>query len=106
MAAASAEALARAGAVSTTSALRPVLVLPQLVAFSRPTRYGWIRDPRGLTVTGGLAYPRCPASGYLTHSIVAMVERLRADAGALGWSARRHAHDKHVFGVYSSEPVQ
>lgn len=62
-------------------------------------------DPRGLTVTGGLAYHGGPASGYLTHSIAAMVERLRADAGARGMVSGVGMHmTKHVFGVYSGEP--
>ena len=53
-------------------------------------------DRRGLTVTGGLAYHGGPASGYLTHSIAAMVERLRG-AGrrrARAGQRRRHAHDQ------------
>ena len=59
---------------------------------------------RGLTVTGGLAYHGGPASGYLTHSIAAMVERLRADPGAIGAVSGVGMHmTKHVFGVYSSE---
>ncbi len=45
-------------------------------------------DPRGLTVTGGLAYHGGPASGYLTHSVAAMVERLRGAMRAhSAWSA-------------------
>jgi acetyl-CoA C-acetyltransferase len=62
-------------------------------------------DARGLTVTGGLAYHGGPASGYLTHSIAAMVERLRHDPGALGLVSGVGMHmTKHVFGVYSTEP--
>ncbi|MDQ1384205.1 MAG: acetyl-CoA C-acetyltransferase [Actinomycetota bacterium] len=62
-------------------------------------------DARGLTVTGGLAYHGGPASGYLTHSIAAMVERLRRDPGALGLVSGVGMHmTKHVFGVYSTEP--
>ena len=60
-------------------------------------------DARGLTVTGGLAYHGGPASGYLTHSIAAMVERLRADDGALGLVSGVGMHmTKHAFGVYST----
>jgi acetyl-CoA C-acetyltransferase len=52
-----------------------------------------------------LAYHGGPASGYLTHSIAAMVGRLRADAGALGLvSGVGMQMTKHVFGVYSTEP--
>jgi acetyl-CoA C-acetyltransferase len=62
-------------------------------------------DPRGLTVTGGLPYHGGPASGYLTHSIAAMVERLRADPGALGLVSGVGMHmTKHVFGCYSTAP--
>lgn len=62
-------------------------------------------DPRGLTVTGGLAYHGGPGSGYLTHSIAAMTERLRNDPGALGLVSGVGMHmTKHVFGVYSTEP--
>ncbi len=46
-----------------------------------------------------------PASGYLTHSIAAMVERLRADPGAFGLVSGVGMHmTKHVFGVYSTTP--
>ncbi len=62
-------------------------------------------DARGLTVTGGLPYHGGPASGYLTHSIVEMVERLRRDPGALGLVSGVGMHmTKHVFGVYSTSP--
>jgi acetyl-CoA C-acetyltransferase len=62
-------------------------------------------DPRGLTVTGGLAYHGGPASGYLTHAIAAMTECLRADPGALGMVSGVGMHmTKHVFGVYSTTP--
>ncbi|HET9728374.1 MAG TPA: acetyl-CoA synthetase [Acidimicrobiia bacterium] len=62
-------------------------------------------DARGLTVTGGLPYHGGPASGYLTHSIAAMVERLRSEAGAYGLVSGVGMHmTKHVFGVYCSEP--
>jgi acetyl-CoA C-acetyltransferase len=62
-------------------------------------------DPRGLTVTGGLPYHGGPASGYLTHSIAAMVDRLRRDPGALGLVSGVGMHmTKHVFGCYSTSP--
>jgi acetyl-CoA C-acetyltransferase len=62
-------------------------------------------DGRGLTVTGGLPYHGGPASGYLTHSIAAMVERLRNDPGALGLVSGVGMHmTKHVFGCYSTTP--
>ena len=62
-------------------------------------------DPRGLTVTGGLPYHGGPASGYLTHSIAAMVERLRAAPEAAGLVSGVGMHmTKHVYGVYSATP--
>src|SRR5262249_4250402 len=62
-------------------------------------------DTRGLTVTGGLPYHGGPASGYLTHSIAAMVDRLRADPGALRLLSGVGMHmTKHVYGCYSTEP--
>ena len=64
-----------------------------------------VDDARGVTVTGGLPYHGGPASGYLTHSIAAMVERLRADPGATGVVSGVVMHmTKHVFGVYRAEP--
>ncbi len=62
-------------------------------------------DTRGLTVTGGLPYHGGPASGYLTHSIAAMVDRLRRDPGAAGLVSGVGMHmTKHVYGCYSSTP--
>jgi acetyl-CoA C-acetyltransferase len=64
-----------------------------------------IGDPRGVTVTGGLPYHGGPASGYLTHSIAEMVERLRSSPEALGLVSGVGMHmTKHVFGVYSATP--
>jgi acetyl-CoA C-acetyltransferase len=64
-----------------------------------------VDDPRGVTVTGGLPYHGGPASGYLTHSIAAMVERLRRDPQAAGLVSGVGMHmTKHVFGVYSAQP--
>jgi acetyl-CoA C-acetyltransferase len=62
-------------------------------------------DGRGLTVTGGLPYHGGPASGYLTHSIAAMVERLRAHPDAAGLVSGVGMHmTKHVFGCYAAAP--
>ncbi len=64
-----------------------------------------VDDERGVTVTGGLPYHGGPASGYLTHSIAAMVDRLRADPVATGLVSGVGMHmTKHVFGVYAGEP--
>jgi len=62
-------------------------------------------DPRGVTVTGGLPYHGGPASGYLTHSIAEMVERLRSEPEAVGLVSGVGMHmTKHVFGVYRASP--
>ena len=62
-------------------------------------------DPRPLTVTGGLPYFGGPGNNYVTHSIAAMVQRLRADRGTLGLvTANGWYVTKHATGVYSTEP--
>jgi len=106
MAAASVEALARAGAgVDDVAPFDLYSCFPSSLPFAADALAMYPADARGLTVTGGLAYHGGPASGYLTHSIATMVERLRADAGALGLVSGVGMHmTKHVFGVYSSEP--
>jgi acetyl-CoA C-acetyltransferase len=106
MAAASAAALERAGAVIDDVAhLDLYSCFPSSLHFAADALGLAPTDGRGLTVTGGLAYHGGPASGYLTHSIAAMVETLRADPGALGLVSGVGMHmTKHVFGVYSTEP--
>jgi acetyl-CoA C-acetyltransferase len=60
---------------------------------------------RDLTVTGGLSFAGGPWNNYVSHSIATMVERLRADAGALGLVTANGGYlTKHGFGVYSTEP--
>jgi acetyl-CoA C-acetyltransferase len=56
-------------------------------------------DPRGVTVTGGLAYAGGPGNNYALHGMAAMVERLRDTndrsktglVSALGNTATKHA---------------
>ncbi len=61
-------------------------------------------DSRPLTLTGGLAYHGGAASGYLTHSIAAMVQQLREDPEAVGLVTGVGMHmTKHVAGVYSNQ---
>jgi acetyl-CoA C-acetyltransferase len=106
MAAASAEALRGAGAhVDDVAFFDLYSCFPSSLHFATDALGIEPTDRRGLTVTGGLAYHGGPASGYLTHSIAAMVEALRADPGALGLVSGVGMHmTKHVFGVYSTEP--
>jgi len=63
-------------------------------------------DPRHVpTLTGGLTFGGGPGNNYVTHSIAAMAEALRADPDgqglvtALGWFCT-----KHSWGVYSTSP--
>jgi acetyl-CoA C-acetyltransferase len=64
-------------------------------------------DPRGVTVTGGLAYAGGPGNSYSMHGLAAMTERLRTPSAtektglvsALGMTATKHA-----YMVLSSDP--
>lgn len=57
------------------------------------------------TITGGLTFGGGPGNNYVTHSIAAMVDALRADPSsqglvtALGWFCT-----KHSWGVYCASP--
>src|SRR5690606_1021226 len=63
-------------------------------------------DPRGVTVTGGLPFAGGPASNYLGHAVVTMVQRLRADPTAAGLVTGVGMHmTKHSAVVYSNEPA-
>lgn len=60
---------------------------------------------RPLTVTGGLSFAGGPWNNYVSHSIAAMVDRLRADEGSLGLVTANGGYlTKHSFGVYSTTP--
>jgi acetyl-CoA C-acetyltransferase len=64
-------------------------------------------DPRPLTMTGGLPYFGGPGNNYVTHSIAAMVEKLRADRDAFGLvTANGWYVTKHAAGVYSARPPE
>jgi acetyl-CoA C-acetyltransferase len=58
-----------------------------------------------VTVTGGLPYHGGPGSNYMTHSLAAMTERLRADPGSHGVVSGVGMHmQKHAYGVWSTDP--
>jgi acetyl-CoA C-acetyltransferase len=58
-----------------------------------------------VTVTGGLPYHGGPGSNYMTHSLAAMTERLRADPGSYGVVSGVGMHmQKHAYGVWSTAP--
>jgi acetyl-CoA C-acetyltransferase len=62
-------------------------------------------DTRGVTQTGGLPYHGGPGSNYMTHSLAAMAETLRADPGSFGLVSGVGMHMmKHVYGVWSTAP--
>ena len=64
-------------------------------------------DPRAssVTVTGGLPYHGGPGSNYMTHSLAAMAETLRADPGSFGVVSGVGMHmQKHAYGVWSTSP--
>ncbi|MBU6329693.1 MAG: acetyl-CoA synthetase [Acidobacteria bacterium] len=62
-------------------------------------------DPRPVSLTGGLPYHGGPGSNYMSHSISALVERLRAGDGRLGMVTGIGMHmTKHVAGIWSIDP--
>ncbi len=64
-------------------------------------------DPRGLTVTGGLPYFGGPGNNYAMHSVVTMLDKLRADPCSFGLcTANGWYVTKHSLGIYSTEPVE
>lgn len=64
-------------------------------------------DPRGLTITGGLPYFGGAGNNYVMHSIVTMMERVRARRGSFGLlTANGWYVTKHSLGIYSTTPVQ
>ena len=60
---------------------------------------------RAPTVTGGLPYFGGPGSGYVAHSLGAMVEALREDAGSFGLVSGVGMHmTNHAAAVLSTDP--
>ena len=58
-----------------------------------------------MTQTGGLPYHGGPGSNYMTHSLAAMAEALRADPGSYGVVSGVGMHmQKHAYGVWSTAP--
>jgi acetyl-CoA C-acetyltransferase len=106
MAAAAGEALRTAGiGIDDVEYLDLYSCFASSLHFARDALGLGADDPRGMTLTGGLPYHGGPASGYLTHSIAAMVERLRGDPEAAGLVSGVGMHmTKHVFGVYAAAP--
>ncbi|MGI9595769.1 MAG: acetyl-CoA acetyltransferase [Acidimicrobiales bacterium] len=58
---------------------------------------------RQLTQTGGLTFAGGPLNNYVTHSIAAMTDALRADPGAIGLVTANGGYlTKHALGIYST----
>ncbi len=63
-------------------------------------------DPRGLTITGGLPYFGGAGNNYVMHSIVTMMEKLRAAPGTFGLCTGNGWYvTKHSAGIYSTVPT-
>lgn len=63
------------------------------------------KDPRPLTVTGGLPYFGGPGNNYVMHSIASMIEKLRENPGKKGMvTANGWYITKHSAGIYSTTP--
>jgi acetyl-CoA C-acetyltransferase len=64
-------------------------------------------DPRGFTVTGGLPYFGGAGNNYVMHSIVTMLETMRAQRGTYGLvTANGMYATKHACGIYSTIPTK
>jgi acetyl-CoA C-acetyltransferase len=65
-----------------------------------------IDDPRGLTITGGLPYFGGPGNNYVMHSIVTMMDKLRASPGKFGLCTGNGWYvTKHSAGIYATTPT-
>jgi acetyl-CoA C-acetyltransferase len=106
MAAASASALAGAGVgVDDVAHLDLYSCFASSVNFAADALGLAEDDRRGFTQTGGLPYHGGPGSNYMTHSIAAMAETLRADPGSFGLTSGVGMHmQKHVYGLWSTNP--
>ncbi len=64
-------------------------------------------DPRGFTVTGGLPYFGGAGNNYVMHSIVTMLDKVRAKPGSKGLcTANGWFVTKHSIGIYSTTPKE
>lgn len=64
-----------------------------------------LHDPRGLTVTGGLAFFGGPGNNYVTHSIATMAKRLRGTEDIGMTTGVSYYMSKHAVGLYSAKPA-
>jgi acetyl-CoA C-acetyltransferase len=106
MAAASLEALTRAGiGVDDVAHFDLFSCFASSVDFARDALGLRDGDPRSLTVTGGLPYNGGAGSCYMNHSIATIADVLRADPGSYGLLSGVGMHmTKHIYGIYSTTP--
>ena len=106
MAAASAEALGRAGVgIDDVAHLDLYSCFASSVNFARDALGMADDDSRAVTVTGGLPFAGGAGSDYMMHSIATMTDVLREDHGSIGLVSGVGMHmTKHAFGVYSTTP--
>jgi acetyl-CoA C-acetyltransferase len=65
-----------------------------------------IKDPRGLTVTGGLPYFGGPGNSYVLNAMASMIKQLRNNPGKFGLvTANGWYLTKHGAGIFSTKPV-
>jgi acetyl-CoA C-acetyltransferase len=107
LAAASSEALARAGVdIDDVAHLDLYSCFGSSLNFALDALGLRADDPRGVTVTGGLPFAGGPGSGYLLHSLATMVDVLRDDPGSVGLVSGVGMHmTKHAFGLLSTTPA-
>lgn len=106
MKAAGEEALRMAGiSIGDVDAFDLYSCFPSAVQTARDMLGIAVDDPRPLTVTGGLPYFGGPGNNYVTHSIAAMVQRLRRERGTVGMVTGNGWYiTKQSAGIYSCEP--
>ena len=63
-------------------------------------------DPRGVTVTGGLAYAGGPGNSYALHGLAVLTERLRTTPGTALQTSLGMTATKHAYNVLSTDPAQ
>ena len=64
------------------------------------------RDPRGLTLTGGLPFFGGAGNNYSAHAIAEAVQRVRQDAGSYAFvGANGGWMSKYSTGIYSTNPA-
>ena len=64
------------------------------------------RDPRPLTITGGLPFHGGAGNNYVMNSIASMVDVLRANSGKYGLVTANGGYlTKHSAGIYSTAPT-